>query len=39
MDRGRIVQSGTHDDLAGQPGYYRELDTAQRLQARLEAFT
>lgn len=39
MDRGRIVQTGTHDELVARPGYYQELDTAQRLQARLEAFS
>jgi ATP-binding cassette subfamily B protein len=36
MDRGRIVQTGPHDELLVRPGYYRELEIRQRLQARLE---
>ncbi|MCP5488583.1 MAG: ABC transporter ATP-binding protein [Verrucomicrobia bacterium] len=36
LEDGRIVQDGTHDDLAAVPGYYRELDEMQRLEARLE---
>lgn len=36
LQDGRITQSGTHADLVQQPGYYRELDEVQRLQARLE---
>lgn len=36
LDRGRIVQDGTHDELVAQPGYYRELDEIQRLESRLE---
>ncbi len=29
LDRGRIVQAGTHADLVGQPGMYRRLYTLQ----------
>ena len=29
LDGGRIVQTGTHDELAGQPGVYRDLIGAQ----------
>jgi len=29
LEDGRIVQSGTHDELAGQPGVYRDLIGAQ----------
>jgi ATP-binding cassette subfamily B protein len=29
LDRGRIVQKGTHSELAAQPGYYREAATIQ----------
>lgn len=36
MDRGRIVQDGTHEELVAQPGYYRDQDEMQRLEARLE---
>jgi len=36
MDEGRIVQDGRHDELVAQPGYYREQDEMQRLEARLE---
>lgn len=36
LDNGRIVQQGTHRALVEQPGYYRELDEVQRLQAQLE---
>lgn len=36
IDRGRIIQDGTHASLAGQPGYYRDQDEMQRLEARLE---
>ena len=37
MDQGRLVQKGSHEELLAQPGYYRELDIRQRLQAELEA--
>jgi ATP-binding cassette subfamily B multidrug efflux pump len=36
LDKGAIVQDGTHADLVKQPGYYREQDEMQRLEARLE---
>ena len=38
IEGGRITQQGTHDELVGQEGFYRELDTTQRLAARLEAW-
>ncbi len=36
LDHGRIVQDGTHEALVTEPGYYRNLDEIQRLEARLE---
>jgi ATP-binding cassette subfamily B protein len=36
LQRGSIVQDGTHAALLAQPGYYQELDEIQRLEARLE---
>ncbi len=33
LDRGRIVQRGTHETLVAQPGYYRQI---YELQARIE---
>lgn len=36
LEQGRITQEGTHAELVQQPGYYRELDEVQRLQAQLE---
>ena len=36
LDRGRVVQDGTHAELTAQPGYYRDLDEIQRLEAKLE---
>jgi ATP-binding cassette subfamily B multidrug efflux pump len=37
IEDGRIAQDGTHAELVKAPGYYRELDEVQRLEARLEA--
>ena len=39
LDRGAIVQSGTHDDLIGQQGLYAELYTAQTRQRRAQPDT
>lgn len=36
LSEGQIVQQGTHRELVMQPGYYRDLDEMQRLEARLE---
>lgn len=36
IEAGKIAQDGTHAELVAQPGYYRELDEVQRLEARLE---
>lgn len=36
LEGGRITQSGTHAELVRAPGYYRDLDEVQRLEARLE---
>lgn len=36
VDQGRIVQDGRHEELVARPGYYREQDEMQRLEARLE---
>lgn len=33
LDQGRIVQSGTHRELAGRPGLYREFLDARRMAA------
>jgi len=37
IEKGRITQRGTHDELIAQPGYYAELDTMQQLEQQLEA--
>ncbi|MBK8021460.1 MAG: ABC transporter ATP-binding protein [Chloroflexi bacterium] len=34
LDRGRIVQRGTHDELVNQPGFYQRI---YELQARIES--
>lgn len=31
LDDGRVLQRGSHAELAGEPGYYRDLWSAQRL--------
>ncbi len=36
LENGHITQKGSHDELVRQPGYYRDLDEVQRLEARLE---
>jgi ATP-binding cassette subfamily B protein len=36
MDAGRIVDHGTHDELAGRPGLYADMYEQQRLSAELE---
>jgi len=33
LDRGRIVESGSHDELMQQNGYYRKLVSRQRDEA------
>lgn len=35
LDGGRIVQSGTHQDLLKQDGYYRHLNEIQRIEEKL----
>ncbi|HLY19638.1 MAG TPA: ATP-binding cassette domain-containing protein, partial [Bryobacteraceae bacterium] len=37
LERGRIVEQGTHDHLAGAGGYYADLWQKQMLQEELEA--
>jgi len=39
MDKGRIVQDGTHNELVKAEGYYRDQDEMQRLEAQLEEET
>jgi len=34
LNHGRIVQQGTHDDLAAQDGLYRQLHEAQQRRRR-----
>lgn len=36
LDRGRIVQRGTHEELLRTDGYYKNLEHVQRLEAALE---
>jgi ATP-binding cassette subfamily B protein len=36
LDRGRIVEQGTHDELIGRGGYYAELHQKQLLEEELE---
>lgn len=36
IEDGRVTQQGTHAELIARPGYYRDLDEVQRLEARLE---
>jgi ATP-binding cassette subfamily B protein len=37
IEHGRITQMGSHQELINEEGFYRELDTTQRLEAQLEA--
>lgn len=32
LARGRVVQRGTHDELAAAPGYYREMIELQEME-------
>jgi ATP-binding cassette subfamily B protein len=37
VERGRITQRGTHDELIAVAGYYRDLEIMQRLAQKMEA--
>jgi ATP-binding cassette, subfamily B, multidrug efflux pump len=37
IDEGRVVESGTHDDLASSDGWYADMARRQQLEADLEA--
>ncbi len=36
LEDGRVTATGTHDELAARPGYYRDLVRMQELEAELE---
>ena len=36
LDRGRVIESGTHAELVEADGWYAETYAAQRLEAELE---
>ena len=36
LDRGRVAERGTHDELLARGGLYADLDRQQRLEAELE---
>ena len=36
LDKGRLMERGTHDELIARGGYYAELDRMQKLEAELE---
>jgi len=37
IEDGRITQRGTHDELISRSGYYRQLNTMQQIEQKLEA--
>jgi ABC-type multidrug transport system fused ATPase/permease subunit len=37
IDRGRIVESGSHDELVEQDGWYADMARRQQLEEDLEA--
>jgi ATP-binding cassette subfamily B protein len=37
LDEGRVVESGTHDELVEQGGLYAKIDERQRIEAEIEA--
>lgn len=37
LDEGRVVESGTHDELVARGGLYAEIEKRQRIEAEIEA--